>query len=229
MYEKPKFLFCGDTALTIEIDNTINPETNDKIISLCDFIESENISGIYETLPTYCSLTVFYNPLNFDMNKFISFIEERFDQTTYKENLKEKVIEIPVIYGGDYGPDLIRVCEHNTLTPNEVIKIHCQQKYLVYMLGFTPGFPYLGGMNDKISTPRLDVPRKTITSGSVGIAGNQTGIYPVESPGGWNIIGQTPFQLFNPNLDSPTLLKAGDYIKFKPIDEKTYLQMKGAN
>ncbi|HHY76979.1 MAG TPA: 5-oxoprolinase subunit PxpB, partial [Clostridiales bacterium] len=133
-----------------------------------------------------------------------------------------KVVEIPTIYGGEYGPDIEFVAQHNNLTVDEVIEIHSSRNYLIYMLGFTPGFPYLGGMSEKIETPRLKTPRTKIPAGSVGIAGKQTGIYPIDSPGGWQLIGRTPVKLYDPLADPPVLLNAGDYVRFVPIDEKEY-------
>jgi len=225
MYDAPRFLNCGDTALTIEVGNEICPEINKKIISIYEFLKESKVRGIEEVLPTYCSLTVFYDPIQCDIGALIEAVKNNYSNLTSKNEIEEKIIEIPVFYGGEYGPDLERVCNHNNLTTKEVINIHCRGEYLVYMLGFTPGFPYLGGMSDKISTPRLEVPRKKIPEGAVGIAGTQTGIYPLESPGGWNIIGQTPLKLFNSTSSSPTLLKAGDYVKFKPISEEEFIEL----
>lgn len=133
-----------------------------------------------------------------------------------------RIIEIPTLYGGDYGPDLPYVAEHNGITTEDVIKIHCSVDYLIYMLGFTPGFPYLGGMSEKIAAPRLSVPRTKIPAGSVGIAGKQTGIYPIESPGGWQLIGRTPLKLYDPKRQPPIVLQAGDYIRFVPISIDKY-------
>jgi KipI family sensor histidine kinase inhibitor len=132
------------------------------------------------------------------------------------------VIEIPTLYGGDSGPDLDYVASHNGLTPEEVVQIHASGTYRIYMLGFTPGFPYLGGMDERIATPRLETPRTKISGGSVGIAGAQTGIYPIDSPGGWQIIGRTPLALYDPQREEPILLQAGESIRFVPIDQETY-------
>ena len=133
-----------------------------------------------------------------------------------------KVVEIPTIYGGEYGPDIEFVAEHNNISIDEVIEIHSSRNYLIYMLGFTPGFPYLGGMSEKIETPRLKTPRTKIPAGTVGIAGKQTGIYPIDSPGGWQLIGRTPVKLYDPFADPPVLLNSGDYLRFVPIDETEY-------
>jgi inhibitor of KinA len=138
------------------------------------------------------------------------------------ERRESRVVEIPVHYGGESGPDLDIVAKHNGLTPEEVVAIHSNGHYFVNMIGFAPGFPYIGGMSEKIATPRKSSPRLKIPAGSVGIAGKQTGIYPIETPGGWQIIGKTPLQLFRPDHDPPSLLKAGDKICFKPITLKEF-------
>lgn len=136
--------------------------------------------------------------------------------------MKKFIVEIPVLYGGEYGPDIENIATHNNLSIEEVIKIHTSGEYLVYMLGFTPGFPYLGGMDKRIATPRLKTPRTKIPGGSVGIAGEQTGVYPIESPGGWQLLGRTPLNFFDPNNEKPFLINAGEYIKFVQISEEEY-------
>src|SRR5699024_4926794 len=135
-----------------------------------------------------------------------------------------RMVEIPVLYGGDYGPDLDLVAHRNQLSTEEVIRIHSERDYLVYMIGFAPGFPYVGGMDERIEAPRKENPRQSIPAGSVGIAGKQTGIYPFESPGGWQIIGRTPAQLFLPESNPPTLIQPGDRLRFVPIDEAEYVK-----
>ena len=226
MFNKLRFLYCGDTAITVEIGSEITTEINSKVIALYEYLKESKIKGINEVMPAYCSITIFYDPIECDLIGLKVDIENKFQNIKNKTSNIKDVIDIPVIYGGEYGPDLEIVAKYNKLTKEDVIKIHSMETYLVYMIGFTPGFPYLGGMNSKISTPRLNVPRKRILSGSVGIAGNQTGIYPLESPGGWNIIGQTPMELFKPNSDSPVLLTPGNYVRFKPIEEKVYIEFK---
>ena len=131
-------------------------------------------------------------------------------------------MEIPVLYGGEYGPDLNYVAEYNHLTPEEVVRIHTSAEYLIYMLGFTPGFSYMGGMDERIATPRLESPRVLIPAGSVGIAGKQTGIYPIDSPGGWQLIGRTPVKLYDAHRDNPILLDAGLHVKFIPVDKSEF-------
>jgi KipI family sensor histidine kinase inhibitor len=222
MYEKTKYLNAGDKSLVIEFGDSIEEQINAKIRSLTLAIEREGIIGLIETIPTYRSLMIIYEPMLIELDELIDkvkSIETKMDEMKLPD---AKIIEIPTLYGGEFGPDLEFVAEHNKTSLEEVIKIHTSRSYLIYMIGFTPGFPYLGGMNDKIATPRLQTPRTKIPVGSVGIAGKQTGIYPIESPGGWQLIGRTPVKLYDPNREEPVLLNAGDYIKFIQIDEKEY-------
>ena len=132
-------------------------------------------------------------------------------------------VEIPVVYGEEFGPDLDRVAKHCGLTKDEVIKKHSKEEYLVYFIGFSIGFPYLGGLNNSLSTPRLEIPRTTVPKGSIAIAGSQTGIYPLSSPGGWNLIGKTPVSIFNINDPGKSLLKMGDSVRFKPINKEDFI------
>lgn len=220
-----KYLFSGDCALIMEFGNEINPQINNRVRQTVDLLEKENIEGILDWIPTYRSILIKYNPA------LISH-EQLIDQLRSLENAQDKmefsrpfITEIPMVYGGLYGPDLEYVASYNNLSVEEVIQIHSQRNYLIYMMGFTPGFPYLGGMSERIATPRLKSPREKIIGGSVGIAGSQTGIYPIDSPGGWQLIGKTPLRLFAPEKGEPFLLKAGNYLRFVPISEEEYSQI----
>lgn len=222
MYDKPKYLLAGDSTLIVEFGDKIEEAVNSKIRSLNLAIANGNIPGIKEMVPTYRSLMIIYEPDVIELDHLKNRIEEIQAKLSELKLPEARVIEIPTLYGGEYGPDINFVAEHNKISVEEVISIHTSVEYLIYMIGFTPGFPYLGGMSDKIATPRLQTPRTKIPAGSVGIAGAQTGIYPIESPGGWQLIGRTPVKLYDPYRDEPVLLNAGDYIKFTPIDEKEY-------
>jgi len=189
-----------------------------------------------EYVPAFTNVTIYYDcfqaaKLTQDYNVLSpyevlkSMVEKILLQINVKEDQVQEIVEIPVCYGGEYGPDLEIVAKHNQLTADEVIKIHSDELYLIYMIGFAPGFPYLGGLSDKIATPRRQSPRLKIPAGTVGIAGNQTGVYPIETPGGWQLIGRTPLKLFNPESSTPTLLKAGNYIRFIPISPNEYEQL----
>ncbi|APC40933.1 5-oxoprolinase subunit PxpB [Clostridium estertheticum] len=222
MYDEVKYLIAGDRALVVEFGDKIEEQVNSKIRSLTVAIAQEGIIGINETIPTYRSLMVIYDPIIMELDELISVLKSIILKMHELKLPDAKVIEIPTLYGGEYGPDIEFVAKHNKISIDEVIKIHTDREYLIYMIGFTPGFPYLGGMSDKIEAPRLQNPRTKIPVGSVGIAGKQTGIYPVESPGGWQLVGRTPVKLYDPCRDEPVLLNAGDYIKFRSIDENEY-------
>lgn len=218
-----KYLLAGDKAIVVEFGDIIDEEINRKVINLMKNIESSSlINSIYEMIPTYRSLMIIYNPLKITFNDLINSVKNIECNLKVLDKREKNIIKIPVLYGNDYGPDIDTVAKHNRLSIEEVIRLHSEAEYLVYMLGFTPGFTYLGGMNNKLETPRLDNPRVKIPEGSVGIAGKQTGVYPIESPGGWQLIGRTPIKLYNPKRENPILLKAGDYVKFTPITKDEF-------
>jgi len=220
----------GDNGIVVEAGKEISVEAHNKIKGLLNVIEEnkELIEGIEEAIPTYTTLLVFYDPLITSYKELLNNIMKLEEEMTATDMAQLETVYIPVLYGDDMGPDLEKVAKLNNMSVDEVISIHTSGEYLIYMLGFTPGFPYLGGMSEKIATPRLEVPREKITAGSVGIAGNQTGIYPIDSPGGWQLIGRTPLKLFDPLRKPAVLLKAGQYIKFEAIDEKEYYRIKEA-
>ncbi|WNB92625.1 5-oxoprolinase subunit PxpB [Bacillus sp. NEB1478] len=212
----------GDTAVIIELGTDINLDTHQKVKTVSQALDEKPFDWMIEYVPGFTTVSVFYDPMKIDSEslpydhvteQLASFLEE----LNAGEDTETRVVTIPVCYGGEFGPDLEEVAKHNGLTPEEVIEIHSKGEYLVYMIGFAPGFPYIGGMSDTIAAPRRKDPRLKIPAGSVGIAGKQTGVYPIETPGGWQLIGKTPRKLFLPNGESPSLLKAGDKIKFEPI------------
>ena len=217
-----KYLVSGDCAVCVEFGNEISPEINEKIRAFKIAVEKEGIEGIVETVPTYRSLLVVYKPEVIRFKELTKKFDAIMDSMSGIQIPPPTVIEIPVLYGGEMGPDLENVASHNGKTPEEVIKIHTSEEYLIYMLGFIAGFPYLGGMSKEIATPRLKSPRVKIEGGSVGIAGEQTGIYPVASPGGWQLIGRTPLKLYDADREKPVLLEAGQYIKFRSVTEDEY-------
>jgi len=223
MENSVRFLFSGDSALVIEFGNEISVDINKKIRKMMDDIKKENIDGIVELVPTYCSLLINYDVLKIDystlVEKLKTFLNNNLETA---EGEEVTLVEIPTLYNDEFGPDLSYVAEYNKLSKEEVIKIHTGTDYLVYMLGFMPGFTYLGGMSEKIATPRLESPRLQIYPGSVGIAGKQTGMYPSMSPGGWRIIGRTPLKLYNPDSDTPVYISSGDYVRYVSISEEEY-------
>jgi KipI family sensor histidine kinase inhibitor len=222
MYEKGRYLLSGDKGLVVEFGNEISEAVNKKVRNLYLAIKKSELDGIHEMIPTYRSLLIQYDPMKIKIDHLIAKLIEIENTLDCIDIPKPRIIEIPTIYGEEFGEDLNFVSEHNGISVDEVVKIHSSVDYLIYMLGFTPGFPYLGGMSEKIETPRLKTPRTKIPAGSVGIAGKQTGIYPIESPGGWQLIGRTPIKLYNPKSQIPIILQAGDYIRFVPIDKEEY-------
>ncbi|AKL94786.1 allophanate hydrolase subunit 1 [Clostridium aceticum] len=215
---------AGDNGLIIEFGQCISEEINREIRSFLYYLEihTNKFEEIVEIIPTYTTLFILYNPLVSTYQELVDKLSHAKEEIFQTEIPEPHVIHIPVLYGKEYGPDLAAVAQHNDLSVEEVIAIHSSRPYLIYMIGFTPGFPYLGGMSEKIATPRLKVPRQKISAGSVGIAGKQTGIYPIDSPGGWQVIGRTPAKLFDPSREPAVLLKVGDYLVFEAIDDKDY-------
>lgn len=222
--ENVRFLPCGDQAVTVEWGSTIDEHINRQVHAFARKAEELFHPAITEVVPTYRSATVHYRPEVFSYEELKQLLLS-LTQGGAEEAEELPVVEIPVCYGGEYGPDLEEVAQHCSLTPEEVIARHTAPTYRIYMLGFTPGFPYLGGMDPSIAAPRRKEPRIHIPAGSVGIAGEQTGVYPIVSPGGWQLIGRTPLRLFDPQREQPILLSAGAGIRFVPIDEETFRKM----
>lgn len=216
----------GDSALVLEVGDTINQGTHRRVQAVVQRLDQQSIPGVLEVVPAFTTVTVYYDPFQTPYAQMRDLVEAALQGLTDAELPLLRTVEIPVCYGGEFGPDLAEVATRNRLTPSEVIAIHTSAEYLVYMIGFAPGFPYLGGLPERIATPRRDTPRLTIPAGSVGIAGQQTGVYPLETPGGWQLIGRTPLRLFRPELDPPTLLQAGDFVRFREISREQYQVIK---
>ena len=217
-----KYKLSGDTALIIKAGDEISEEINGVIRKILIRIESENIDGVVDFIPSYNELMICFDPLLTDFGQLTGRIRLIEDDIGSIELPDMPMTEVPVLYGGQEGPDLAEVAENCKMTPEDVINIHCSAEYMVYMLGFTPGFCYLGGMDNRIATPRKKDPRLKIPAGSVGIADYQTGIYPLESPGGWQVIGKTPIRLFDPHRSPEFIFRAGDRIRFRQISENEY-------
>ncbi|WP_052504549.1 5-oxoprolinase subunit PxpB [Rossellomorea aquimaris] len=224
----------GDHAIVIQLGKSIQQETHEMVKAVTTFFENLTIDWLVELIPAFTTVTLYYDPIKIiESHKpfqntlpytiVCSEIEQLLSKLTTLEQSDARIVDIPVCYGGEFGPDLEEVANHNHMSTEDVIEKHTNGDYLVYMIGFAPGFPYIGGMSPEIATPRRESPRLKIPAGSVGIAGEQTGVYPIETPGGWQLIGRTPLKLFKPNDDdSPSLLKAGDRIRFTPISLEEY-------
>ena len=224
---KPTISPVGDCAISIDFGQVIDPKINRHIRQTIERIKELQLEGIIELVPTYCALLVEYDAMLYSYAEICKIMEPTLEEgMTDTTNELVTVVEVPTVYGGEFGPDLGFVASHNSLSEEEVIAIHSGTDYLVYMLGFIPGFTYLGGMDPRIATPRLSSPRTLIPAGSVGIAGEQTGTYPSDSPGGWQIIGRTPVTMYDMSKKQAALLSAGDYVRYVPIDEAEYNRIK---
>ncbi len=222
IYDHPKFLLMGDRSLLVELSAEISLEVNRRVRSLYYSLSHRKHYGIVELLPSYTSLLIVFDPLMVSFSALRTIVTYLFDNPAQTRIPEPKTVEIPVVYGGDFGPDLDWVADYHRLSPGDVIRHHSTTVYHVYMIGFTPGYPYMGEVPSEIATPRRETPRTHVPRGSVGIAQKQTGIYPVESPGGWQIIGRTPLTLFDPHSTPPTLLEAGDVVTFYPIKKEAF-------
>lgn len=211
----------GRDAILIEWRAVIDRKIHKKVLHISSFVSENFIDEIIEIVPAYHSLAIYLQP-NCDATRFIEQLEDALESGREAIATASFVIDIPVCYQPPFAPDIDFIAKKHSLSISEVIEKHTAPLYHVYFLGFLPGFPYLGGLDSELHTPRRIAPRLVIEKGSVGIGGKQTGIYPSESPGGWHIIGRTPLQLFDPTSETPCSIQAGDYIRFQPITESEY-------
>ena len=224
-----KILTSSDCSFCVEFGNAISEEINNQVRSFTVAAEAAQIEGVTELVPTYRSVTVHYRPEVIGYARLYEKLSRIVNGLQEAEIPPAGEIRVPVLYGGKHGPDLENVAKLHDMTPEEVIQLHTAPTYLNYMLGFLPGFCYLGGLDERIHTPRLTTPRVKIPAGSVGIAGSQTGIYPLDSPGGWQLIGQTPLRLYDPKREKAILVDAGMNMIFYPIDEAEYERIRREN
>lgn len=223
--------FSGSRALLLRFEQEISPKINAYVLSteqrVQKAIKRGEIYGIDELVSAYASLLIYFNPCRISLNALLEFLEKIKKDIQFTEHNSKLCVEIPLCYDEEFGLDLEFVCKHNTISKQELITLHTKPYYRVFMLGFMAGFAYLGGLNERLFTPRLSSPRTRIEAGSVGIADKQTGIYPITSPGGWQIIARTPLELFNKfDEENPTLLKAGMFLKFKAITKNEFYEIK---
>ncbi len=225
MAASPRIVPAGDAALTVAFGDTIAPRINDRVLAFVQRVERSRLRGLVEVVPAYCSATVYVDPLRCNWARLIATLEALARRPTSGGRKPGRIVTIPTVYGEEFGPDLPEVAKRAGLAPQAVIKLHSSTVYRVYMLGFSPGFPYLGTVPKRIALPRLAEPRRSVPAGSVGIAGSQSGIYPQASPGGWLLIGRTPARLYAPHEPRPFALAPGDRVRFTPIARDAYEQL----
>jgi len=216
------FEYSSDCSVLVYLGEEISLDAHRRVVKLVRLMEAERPAGLLNLHPSYCSLLVVFDPVRTDHAEIRAHMErlaERFDEVRLPA---PRTIEIPVCYGGEYGPDLEDVAAMHGLTPERVIELHSAAEYVVYFIGFVPGYPYLGGLPKELVTPRLPQPRRLVPAGSVGIAGNQAGVYSLPTPGGWRLLGRTPRVLFNPAREPASLLEIGDIVRFRPIPAEEF-------
>jgi len=222
LYEKFGYRIMGDRSVLVELGDEISPEVNRRVREFSVSLMKNPIEGLIDIVPAYRSFLIIYDPLKLDLVIIKNRMEDLQKKIGGIEIPEPKTLEIPVVYGGEYGPDIEWIAQYHNIRVEEVIQLHTGTTYQVYMIGFMPGFPYMGELPEGLATPRRETPRTVIPQGSVAIAQRQTGIYPVESPGGWQILGRTPLKLFNPLRSPPTLLEMGDVVQFFSIGEEEF-------
>ncbi|HSE94588.1 MAG TPA: 5-oxoprolinase subunit PxpB [Methylomirabilota bacterium] len=222
LYAEPRLLPCGDLAVSVELADEISPPAAARVLTLERLLHDARLDGLVETVPSFRALLVYYDPprLTWDaLRGQLLALSERLAEATPPAG---RAVEIPCAYGGEYGPDLAEVAGRLRLDPGEVVRLHAGADYLVYFVGFTPGLPYMAGMPERLTIPRLDRPRTKTPPGSVGIGGTQCSIYSVESPGGFWLLGRTPLPLYDAGAADPILLRPGDHVRFRPIDRAEF-------
>ncbi|HEY0066687.1 MAG TPA: 5-oxoprolinase subunit PxpB [Flavisolibacter sp.] len=227
----------GDSALTVDFGNLIDETVNREVIGLFRRMKEERIPHITDLVPAYSSLTVHYdvfsireeNPGETAFDYMTRQVEMMLDREDYNDLSEGRLVRVPVCYGGAYGPDLAELAAAKGLSEEEVVRIHSSVRYRVYMIGFLPGFAYMGQVNEQISMPRKAQPRTNVAAGSVGIAGRQTGIYPLDSPGGWQVIGRTPLRLFHAGIENTVLFQPGDMVEFYSMSEHEFENYQGGH
>jgi len=220
IYNDPEYRIMGDGAFLVELGDEIGVEVNKKVRELFVALKADPFEGVVETIPSYRSLLLIFNPLETTFSLLQEKIQHLLNTLDPSQLPEPKTVEIPVVYGGHHGPDLEWVARYHKITPEEVIRRHTAHTYHVYMIGFMPGFPYMGELPEGLVTPRRETPRTVVPKGSVALALGQTGIYSTQSPGGWQVIGRTPLNLFDAAKWPPALLEMGDQVRFFAINEE---------
>ena len=221
-----KILNAGDRAVVVEFGSVIDEQINQQVHNLSHWLEEQNIFGLIETVPTFRSLMILFEPSILSADKLKEVLLGFQNAASAQTAQAKRILKVPCCYGARFGADLHDMEKYTGLDRDEIIRIYSGVDYKIYMLGFLPGFVYLGGLDPRIEMPRLSSPRVKINPGAVGIGGNQTGVYPLASPGGWRLIGGTPLDFYDPDREQPILCKAGEYIRFVPITIDEYYDIR---
>lgn len=217
-----KVIPASDSSLLIVLGNAISPELHARVIWAFQALRAKQDPRIRNLHPGYTSVLVDFDPLQVSHEELAEIAAQSTSAADSEGGPRSNIVSVPVCYDAEFGPDLLDLANHAKISPEEVIRLHSSATYLVYFLGFSPGFAYMGGLPEKLHMPRLATPRGHVAGGTVGIAGSQTGVYPVDSAGGWRLIGRTPWRMFDPSASPPTRLQPGDTVRFSAIDRATF-------
>ncbi|MQA31266.1 MAG: 5-oxoprolinase subunit PxpB [Luteitalea sp.] len=217
-----RFSRAGDSAIVVEFEERIDLAINARCIAFANAVLSCGLPGIRDVVPAYCTVTVYFDPLRTEQERLLACLKQAASETRRTVDAPGRTHRVPVCYGGELGPDLADVARFARLSEEETIERHVVRRYRVFMLGFIPGFAYLGTVDEQIAAPRRAAPRTRVPAGSVGIAAGQTGVYPIETPGGWQLIGRTPLRVFDPSRPRPSLFQPGDAVHFVPISRQQW-------
>ena len=215
----------GEGGALVTLASEIGRDAHERVRAFCAKLDQERPRGLIEYVPAYTTVALYYDPLRVDYADIRDAAQRIASQPSNATNTIPRLVDIPVCYGGEFGPDLADVAAHHGISADDVIALHEGGEYDVWMLGFAPGFAYLGGLPERIATPRRATPRVKVPAGSVGIAGAQTGVYPFDSPGGWQLIGRTPLRMFDPVRSPPALLAPGDRVRFRAITPREFEEL----
>lgn len=224
-----KIIPASDSSLLVVLGNDVSVDLHHRVIALFRGLQAQRDTRIRNLHPGYASILIDFDPLRLSHEELKAHVQQIASASRFEQPDTANIISIPVCYDSEFGPDLADVAGHAKLSTAEVTRLHSSATYLVYFLGFSPGFAYLGGLPDVLKVPRLTTPRGHVAAGTIGIAGAQTGIYPVDSPGGWRLIGRTPLRMFDPAATPPTRLQPGDQVSFSPIDRATFNRIESNN
>lgn len=221
-----EFRAASDQSLIVYLGHQISLKTHEQLLKLLQLLQRAPIGGVRNLHPAYCSLLITFDPLRLDHEALQAKLATYLDRVEETPLPTPRRVEIPVCYGGEFGPDLKDVAAMHGMTASQAVEAHADANYIVFFLGFAPGFAYLGGLPEKLASPRLDTPRAKVPEGSVGIGGNQTGVYPLTTPGGWRLIGRTPVQMFRRDRNAMNFLQIGDHVRFRVISEREFTDFK---